>query len=193
MIPVKVAVRIRPLLSKEVLHNHQVCVRLVPNTQQIIIGKDRAFTFDFVFGKNSTQEEVYATCIKPLVVSLTEGYNATVFAYGQTGSGKTYTIGGGHIASIAEDEKGIIPRAIQELFQHISENDNIDFNVKVSYIEVYKEELRDLLELETSVKDLHIREDEKGNTGRKSALQPMHLVSFVCSNAKYSCFLLKVT
>ncbi|NXK47595.1 KIF27 protein, partial [Chauna torquata] len=163
-IPVKVAIRIRPLLSKEVLHNHQVCVRSVPNTQQIIIGKDRVFTFDFVFGKNSTQEEVYTVCIKPLLVSLTEGYNATVFAYGQTGSGKTYTIGGGHIASIAEDEKGIIPRAIQELFQHISENHNIDFHVKVSYIEVYKEELRDLLELETSVKDLHIREDEKGNT-----------------------------
>ncbi|KAK1213863.1 KIF27 protein, partial [Pygoscelis papua] len=163
-IPVKVAVRIRPLLSKEVLHNHQVCVRLVPNTQQIIIGKDRVFTFDFVFGKNSTQEEVYTVCIKPLLVSLTEGYNATVFAYGQTGSGKTYTIGGGHIASVAENEKGIIPRAIQELFQHISENRNIDFHVKVSYIEVYKEELRDLLELETSVKELHIREDEKGNT-----------------------------
>ncbi|KAM9250852.1 kinesin-like protein KIF27 [Cariama cristata] len=163
-IPVKVAIRIRPLLSKEVLHNHQVCVRLVPNTQQIIIGKDRVFTFDFVFGKNSTQEEVYTVCIKPLVLSLTEGYNATVFAYGQTGSGKTYTIGGGHIASVAEDQKGIIPRAIQELFQHISENHNIDFHVKVSYIEVYKEELRDLLELETSVKELHIREDEKGNT-----------------------------
>ncbi|KAM7166525.1 kinesin-like protein KIF27 isoform 2-T3 [Macrochelys suwanniensis] len=163
-IPVKVAVRIRPLLSKEILHNHQVCVRLVPNTQQVIIGKDRVFTFDFVFGKNSTQDEVYTTCIKPLVVSLIEGYNATVFAYGQTGSGKTYTIGGGHIASVAEDEKGIIPRAIQELFQSISENHNIDFSVKVSYIEVYKEELRDLLELETSMKDLHIREDEKGNT-----------------------------
>ncbi|NXL38812.1 KIF27 protein, partial [Glaucidium brasilianum] len=163
-IPVKVAVRIRPLLSKEVLHNHQVCVRLVPNTPQIIIGKDRVFTFDFVFGKNSTQEEVYTVCIKPLLVSLIEGYNATVFAYGQTGSGKTYTIGGGHIASVAEDEKGIIPRAIQELFHHISENHNIDFHVKVSYIEVYKEELRDLLELQTSVKELHIREDEKGNT-----------------------------
>ncbi|NXI41721.1 KIF27 protein, partial [Galbula dea] len=163
-IPVKVAVRIRPLLSKEVLHNHQVCVRLVPNTQQLIIGKDRVFTFDFVFGKNSTQEEVYTVCIKPLLVSLTDGYNATVFAYGQTGSGKTYTIGGGHIASIAEDAKGIIPRAIQELFNHISEKRNIDFSVKVSYIEVYKEELRDLLELENSAKELHIREDEKGNT-----------------------------
>ncbi|NXU65046.1 KIF27 protein, partial [Horornis vulcanius] len=163
-IPVKVAVRVRPLLSKEILHNHQVCVRLVPNAKQVIIGKDHVFTFDFVFGKNSTQEEVYAVCIKPLLVSLTEGYNATVFAYGQTGSGKTYTIGGDHIASAAVDERGIIPRAIQELFNHISEHRNINFCVKVSYIEVYKEELRDLLDLETSVKELHIREDEKGNT-----------------------------
>uniref|UniRef100_A0A8C0WHC5 Kinesin motor domain-containing protein n=1 Tax=Castor canadensis TaxID=51338 RepID=A0A8C0WHC5_CASCN len=164
-IPVKVAVRIRPLLCKEVLHNHQVCVRVIPNTQQIIIGRDRVFTFDFVFGKNSTQDEVYNTCIKPLVLSLIDGYNATVFAYGQTGSGKTYTIGGGHIASVAEGQKGIIPRAIQEIFQSITENPSIDFNIKVSYIEVYKEDLRDLLELETSMKDLHIREDEKGNTG----------------------------
>uniref|UniRef100_A0A8C9J1F4 Kinesin family member 27 n=1 Tax=Panthera tigris altaica TaxID=74533 RepID=A0A8C9J1F4_PANTA len=163
-IPVKVAVRIRPLLCKEVLHNHQACVRVIPNTQQIIIGRDRVFTFDFVFGKNSTQDEVYNACIKPLVLSLIEGYNATVFAYGQTGSGKTYTIGGGHVASVVEGQKGIIPRAIQEIFQNISENSSTDFNVKVSYIEVYKEDLRDLLELETSMKDLHIREDEKGNT-----------------------------
>ncbi|XP_044776341.1 kinesin-like protein KIF27 isoform X2 [Neomonachus schauinslandi] len=163
-IPVKVAVRIRPLLCKEVLHNHQACVRVIPNTQQIIIGRDRVFTFDFVFGKNSTQDEVYNTCIKPLVLSLIEGYNATVFAYGQTGSGKTYTIGGGHVASVVEGQKGIIPRAIQEIFQNISENPSIDFSIKVSYIEVYKEDLRDLLELETSIKDLHIREDEKGNT-----------------------------
>uniref|UniRef100_A0A2K6UCM7 Kinesin family member 27 n=1 Tax=Saimiri boliviensis boliviensis TaxID=39432 RepID=A0A2K6UCM7_SAIBB len=102
-IPVKVAVRIRPLLYKEVLHNHQVCVRVIPNSQQIIIGRDRVFTFDFVFGKNSTQDEVYNTCIKPLVLSLIEGYNATVFAYGQTGSGKTYTIGGGHVEHGAFD------------------------------------------------------------------------------------------
>ncbi|XP_038189649.1 kinesin-like protein KIF27 [Arvicola amphibius] len=163
-IPVKVAVRIRPLLCKEVLHKHQICVRDVPNTQQIIIGRDRVFTFDFVFGKNSTQDEVYNICIKPLVLSLIEGYNATVFAYGQTGSGKTYTIGGGHVASVVEGQKGIIPRAIQEIFQSLSENPSMDFKVKVSYIEVYKEDLRDLLELETSMKDLHIREDDKGNT-----------------------------
>lgn len=74
------------------------------------------------------------------------------------------------LASVAVDERGIIPRAIQELFHHISEHRNINFCVKVSYIEVYKEELRDLLDLETSVKELHIREDEKGNTGRIPAL-----------------------
>ncbi|XP_041111674.1 kinesin-like protein KIF27 [Polyodon spathula] len=171
-IPVKVAVRIRPLLPKEILHNQQVCVRVVPNTQQVIMGKDRAFTFDFVFGQKSLQNELYVTCIKPLVLSLIEGYNVTVFAYGQTGSGKTYTIGGGHVSS-SDEEKGIIPRAIQEIFHSISENHNRDFTVRVSYIEVYKEELRDLLELETSFKDMHIREDEKGNTvivGAKESL-----------------------
>lgn len=73
-------------------------------------------------------------------------------------------------ASVVEGQKGIIPRAIQEIFQNISENPSIDFNIKVSYIEVYKEDLRDLLELETSVKDLHIREDEKGNTGKVAYL-----------------------
>ncbi|XP_057354520.1 kinesin-like protein KIF27 isoform X4 [Manis pentadactyla] len=67
-------------------------------------------------------------------------------------------------ASVVQSQRGIIPRAIQELFQSISDSPSTDFNVKVSYIEVYKEDLRDLLELETSVKDLHIREDEKGNT-----------------------------
>ncbi|MBN3293958.1 KIF27 protein, partial [Polypterus senegalus] len=162
--PVKVAVRIRPLLPKEILHNQHVCVRVVPNTQQIIIGKDRPFTFDFVFGQNSVQDEVYITCIKPLVSSLIEGYNVTVFAYGQTGSGKTYTLGGGHGVSMAAKEKGIIPRAIQEIFQRITENHITDYTVKVSYIEVYKEELRDLLDLDTSSKDMHIREDEKRNT-----------------------------
>ncbi|XP_067839241.1 kinesin-like protein KIF27 [Heptranchias perlo] len=163
-IAVKVAVRIRPLLPKEILHNHQVCVRVVPNTQQVVIGKDRAFTFDFVFGQKSSQEDVYSACVKPLVISAIEGYNTTVFAYGQTGSGKTYTIGGGHIASFSDELKAIIPRAIHEIFQNITENHNVDFNVKVSYIEVYKEELRDLLELQSTSKDIHIREDEKGNT-----------------------------
>lgn len=94
---VKVAVRVRPLLPKEILHNQQVCVRVVPNTPQVILGNDRTFTFDFTFGPKSQQDQVYSTCVKPLVASLMDGYNVTIFAYGQTGSGKTYTIGGSNI------------------------------------------------------------------------------------------------
>ncbi|XP_036382198.1 kinesin-like protein KIF27 [Megalops cyprinoides] len=158
---VKVAVRIRPLLQKEILHQHDVCVRLVPgHPRQVLLGNDRAFTFDFAFGPTAQQDEVYSSCIKPLVTSLLEGYNVTVFAYGQTGSGKTYTIG----VSTPEGGSGIIPRATQEIFLRMAASQGTRFSVRVSYIEVYREELRDLLELDTSSKDMHIREDEKGNT-----------------------------
>ncbi|XP_018614657.1 kinesin-like protein KIF27 [Scleropages formosus] len=160
---VKVATRIRPLLPAEILQNQQVCVRVVPGAPQVLLARDRAFAFDFAFGPKAQQDEVYCTCVKPLVASLMDGYNVTVFAYGQTGSGKTYTIGAGHFVSSAEEERGIIPRAVQDIFQCISEKHNMDFSVKASYIEVYKEELRDLLELETYSKDIQIRED-KGNT-----------------------------
>lgn len=94
------------------------------------------------------------------------------------------------LASLAVDERGIIPRAIQELFHHVSEHRNIDFHVKVSYIEVYKEELRDLLDLESSVKELHIREDEKGNTGRLPTVKFGVLGFSLCPI--FSCFLLQV-
>ncbi|XP_078456210.1 kinesin-like protein KIF27 [Lampetra planeri] len=161
---VRVAVRIRPLLRNEILYSQQTCVRVVPGSQQILLGKDRAFTFDHVFGSKVAQEEVYKTCIQPLVKSFVDGYNVTVFAYGQTGSGKTFTIGGANIASSIEDERGIIPRAIADLFFAMKESHNTDFSVGVSYIEVYKEELRDLLDIETLSKDMHIREDDKGNT-----------------------------
>ncbi|MFT7811859.1 kinesin-like protein KIF27 [Arapaima gigas] len=133
-------------------------------------------TFNYALGRKSTtgallcyvlfppqQDEVYGTCVQPLVASLMDGYNVTVFAYGQTGSGKTYTMGAGHFVSSTEEERGIIPRAVHDIFRCISEKHNLDFTVKASYIEVYKEELRDLLELDTFSKDIQIRED-KGNT-----------------------------
>lgn len=161
---VKVAVRVRPLLPKEKLGGEQLCVKVVPGSNQLVVGKDRAFTFDHVFTSKSKQEDVYNTCVRPLVTNIFEGYNATVFAYGQTGSGKTYTIGGGNTGSLTEEEYGVIPRAVQEMFEVIQSKTNVQYSIKVSYIEIYKEELRDLLDLETSSKDLHIREDENGNT-----------------------------
>lgn len=94
---VRVAVRIRPLLPKEVLHNHQVCVRGVPGSAQVMLGSDRLFSFDHAFGPTASHDEVYESCVQPLVESLIDGYNATVFCYGQTGSGKTYTLGGGNL------------------------------------------------------------------------------------------------
>ncbi|XP_071484846.1 kinesin-like protein KIF27 [Diadema antillarum] len=162
--PVKVAVRVRPLLPQERLHRHELCVRVIPKTNQIVVGKDRAFTFDHVMSSKTSQETAYRICVENLVTSFFEGYNATVFAYGQTGSGKTFTIGGADTASIMEEEQGIIPRAVGHIFDIIKNNHNIDYVIHVSYIEVYKEDLRDLLDLETSSKDIHIREDEQGNT-----------------------------
>lgn len=74
-------------------------------------------------------------------------------------------------ASINEDEQGIIPRAMAETFRLIDENDLIDYTVRVSYLEVYKEEFRDLLQVDTASKDIQIREDDKGNIGMCSCAQ----------------------
>ncbi|XP_051277556.1 kinesin-like protein KIF27 [Dicentrarchus labrax] len=162
---VRVAVRIRPLLRKEVLHNHQVCVRVVPGSAQVMLGTDRLFSFDHAFGQTANQDEVYESCVQPLVESLVDGYNATVFCYGQTGSGKTYTLGGG---GNLDEEGGIIDRVAQDVFFLLGEkrknSDGVEATVRVSYMELYREELRDLLELHTIHKELHIREDERGNT-----------------------------
>ncbi|CAB1319455.1 unnamed protein product [Coregonus sp. 'balchen'] len=164
---VRVAVRVRPLLPKEVLHNHQVCVRVVPDSAQVMLGSDRTFSFDHVFGPTASQDQFYESCVKSLVASLVDGYNATVFAYGQTGSGKTYTLGGGHIASLPEEESGIIGQVAAELFVLLGERRAADVraaaDVRVSYVELYREELRDLLELHTAHRELHIREDDRGN------------------------------
>uniref|UniRef100_M3XSG4 Kinesin family member 27 n=1 Tax=Mustela putorius furo TaxID=9669 RepID=M3XSG4_MUSPF len=162
-IPVKVAVRIRPLLCKEVLHNHQACVRVIPNTQQIIIGRDRVFTFDFVFGKNSTQDEVYNTCIKPLVLSLIEGYNATVFAYGQTGSGKTYTIGGGHVVFVVQPF-AIFPPFLSQIFILISWNVSITLKTKISKINLLKKDAAQDLNIGNFQPGSYIKEDNRYDT-----------------------------
>lgn len=92
-IPVRVAVRIRPLLPKEQLFGHQICLRGDPETKKVTLGNNRHFHFDTVFTESASQESVYAVCVQPLVEAFFQGFNATVFAYGQTGSGKTYTIG----------------------------------------------------------------------------------------------------
>jgi len=81
------------------------------------------------------------------------------------GSGKTFTMGGGSLLNQTDDDMGIMPRAVQQVFEIMSANTNREYTVRVSYVEIYKEELYDLLDLESVAKDLHIREDDKGNTG----------------------------
>ncbi|XP_055087933.1 kinesin-like protein kif7 [Periophthalmus magnuspinnatus] len=159
---VQVAVRVRPLLPKELLHCHESCITADPQYCRVTLGHDRHFQCDFLFEEGCCQEDVYSEAVQPLIDSFFQGFNATVFAYGQTGSGKTYTIGEANILAFRDEEQGIIPRAVADVFKLLDENDLTDFSVRVSYLEVYKEEFKDLLEMETASKDIHIRED-KGN------------------------------
>ncbi|KAM9860489.1 LOW QUALITY PROTEIN: kinesin-like protein kif7 [Aulostomus maculatus] len=159
---VQVAVRVRPLLPKELLHGHESCITVDSELHRVTLGHDRHFLCDFLFEETCCQEDVYSVCVQPLIDAFFQGFNATVFAYGQTGSGKTYTIGEANISSFRDEEQGIIPRAVADVFKLLDENDLTDFSVRVSYLEVYKEDFKDLLEVETASKDIHIRED-KGN------------------------------
>ncbi|GJJ76393.1 centromeric protein E [Entomortierella parvispora] len=101
----------------------------------------------------SDNELIYSSSVKHLVQSAMEGYNGTVFAYGQTSSGKTYTMSG------AEKQPGITPRAVDDVFKYIRENSEREFLLRVSYLEIYNESIRDLLSPEAI--DLRIHEDKK--------------------------------
>lgn len=75
--------RIRPQLAKEKIEGCHICTSVTPGEPQVFLGKDKAFTFDYVFNIDSQQEEIYVQCIEKLIEGCFEGYNATVFAYGQ--------------------------------------------------------------------------------------------------------------
>lgn len=75
--------RIRPQLSKEKIEGCHICTSVTPGEPQVLLGKDKAFTYDFVFDLDTWQEQIYATCVSKLIEGCFEGYNATVLAYGQ--------------------------------------------------------------------------------------------------------------
>jgi hypothetical protein len=136
VIPVKVALRIRPLVKREMDDACTECLRTINDEPQVILGKDKAFTYDFVFSQHSPQIEVYEQSVQPLLNSLFSGYNATVLAYGQTGSGKTYSMGSGYLDLYDAfnnentrpindlEDVGIIPRVLTDLFARIDEEQN---------------------------------------------------------------------
>ncbi|VEL20540.1 unnamed protein product [Protopolystoma xenopodis] len=164
-INVRVATRIRPLLKNEILTGEKTCVRAISSNNQIVFGKDKIFTFDHVYPVFGHQLNVFSSCVLPLIRNFFEGYNSTVFAYGQTGSGKTYTMGTSNQIELLEEERGIVPRAIDEIFNIIRDSEIPKYSITASFIEIYKEDVRDLLDSgELVTKDIHIREDDKGNT-----------------------------
>ncbi|XP_074659769.1 kinesin-like protein KIF21A [Tubulanus polymorphus] len=152
---VRVAMRIRPQNAREKIDVCQVCTSVMPGEPQVCLGKDKMFTFDFVFDMDSTQEQIYNTCSHELIEGCLEGYNATIFAYGQTGSGKTYSMGTGFDVNIPPECVGIIPRAVGHLFTGITSRRQIaldanntppDFKVTAQFMELYNEEIIDLLD-----------------------------------------------
>ncbi|NXM91930.1 KI21B protein, partial [Oenanthe oenanthe] len=146
---------IRPQLPKEKIEGCHICTSVTPGEPQVLLGKDKAFTYDFVFDLDTWQERIYSTCMGKLIEGCFEGYNATVLAYGQTGAGKTYTMGTGFDMSISEEEQGIIPRAIGHLFSGIEERKRAarsqgvaapEFKVSAQFLELYNEEILDLFD-----------------------------------------------
>ncbi|XP_061778642.1 kinesin-like protein KIF21B isoform X4 [Nerophis ophidion] len=175
---VKVALRIRPQMAKEKIEGCHMCTLVTPGEPQVLLGKDKAFTYDFVFDVDSEQQNIYQACVHKLIEGCFEGYNATVFAYGQTGSGKTYTMGTGFDVSLSPLEQGIIPRAVHQLFQGIEsrrERSNEagtpppEFKVTAQFLELYNEEILDLfdgtrdLESRSRKSNIKIHEDASGS------------------------------
>ncbi|KAH1082334.1 hypothetical protein J1N35_022095 [Gossypium stocksii] len=143
---VKVAVHIRPLIGDERTQGCKECVTVTSGKPQVQIGT-HSFTFDQVYGNGgSPSSSMFEECVAPLVDGLFQGYNATVLAYGQTGSGKTYTMG---TATKDDCQTGLIPQVMNELFKKIETlKRHTEFQLHVSFIEILREEVRDLLNSE---------------------------------------------
>ncbi|XP_078069141.1 kinesin-like protein KIF3B isoform X2 [Mustelus asterias] len=179
---VKVVVRCRPMNGKE---EAAACDQIVDmdvklgqvaiqNPKTIPTEVPKTFTFDAVYDSSSKQSDLYDETVRPLVDSVLQGFNGTVFAYGQTGTGKTYTMQG----IWAEPEKrGIIPNSFEHIFTHISRSQDQQYLVRASYLEIYQEEIRDLLNKDEN-KKLELK--EKPETG----VYIKDLSSFVTKNVK---------
>jgi len=165
-------------------HNpdNQGCVRITARLGLVEIrrpGLDttdpgKSFTFDTVYDWNSKQSELYTETFSPLVDSVLHGFNGTIFAYGQTGTGKTHTMEG------KPDDPGVIPRSFSHIFKHISEaNQDQQYLVRASYLEIYQEEIRDLLSKGGDSKKQHRLElKERPDTG----VYVKDLSPFVCKS-----------
>ena len=166
---IKVFVRCRPLMSTE----KKNVIEVIPDRKEVRINESKnsnerynskTFTFDNTFNAETSQIEVYRSVVEPLIEQVVMGYNCTVFAYGQTGTGKTYTMEGerteSDVACSWEEDPlaGIIPRALHQLFETL-QTENNEHTVRVSFLELYNEELYDLLSAIDDTTKLKIFED----------------------------------
>lgn len=156
-----VVIRVRPPLPRELNgytpyvdvvqlspeHSNRItlCDALETEDGRGAVYSRQSFAFDDVYGATVTQEELYVRSARPAVLSVLEGYNATLIAYGQTGTGKTYTMEG----FTTEQDRGIIPRAVEDIFNYVSSKQATGattFLVRASYMQIYKEVISDLLD-----------------------------------------------
>ncbi|XP_068194350.1 kinesin-like protein KIF3C isoform X2 [Antennarius striatus] len=178
---VRVVVRCRPPSRKEEVSGCESILEVDARLGQITIRNPKAppdepmkvFTFDSVFGWGSRQSDIYEDAVRPLVESVLRGFNGTIFAYGQTGTGKTHTMIGD---SSDPDSRGVIPNSFQHIFTHISRTQNQKYLVRSSYLEIYQEEIRDLLSKDNS-KNLELKESPD------SGVYVKNLSSVVTKNA----------
>ncbi|XP_073726240.1 kinesin-like protein KIF1A isoform X21 [Misgurnus anguillicaudatus] len=152
---VKVAVRVRPFNSREIGKESKCIIQMSGNTTTIINPKapkeNKSFNFDYSYWSHTSpedinyasQQQVYRDIGEEMLLHAFEGYNVCIFAYGQTGAGKSYTMMGKQ----EKDQQGIIPLLCEDLFTKISDNNdnNMSYSVEVSYMEIYCERVRDLL------------------------------------------------
>jgi kinesin family protein 18/19 len=163
---VKVAVRVRPLSQKEKDAGMRKCCSVLPGTNVVVIKREQRdpylksqgqgvseYEFDSVFDDDATQQEVYEKTTKPYLKNLIAGLNVTVFAYGATGAGKTHTMMGSSRRDDATDhaEAGIIPNSLTDLFNQLQEKKHTAapgerYEVSCSFMEVYNEQVYDLVE-----------------------------------------------
>uniref|UniRef100_A0A1I7WAK4 Kinesin-like protein n=1 Tax=Heterorhabditis bacteriophora TaxID=37862 RepID=A0A1I7WAK4_HETBA len=146
---VRVIVRCRPLSENEIAQGYHSIVVMHPERGLIELKnvKDpgeptKDFTFDAIYDENSKQIDLYDETFRDLVNSVLNGFNGTIFAYGQTGTGKTYTMEG---KNSVPGERGVIFNCFEHIFQHIASSRNQQYLVRASYLEIYQEEVRDLL------------------------------------------------
>ncbi len=157
---INVVVRCRGRSEREVRENSGVVVSTTGvkgKNVELSMGpnaiSNKTYHFDKVFSPAADQTIIYEDVVAPILNEMLTGYNCTIFAYGQTGTGKTYTMSGDMTETfgLLSDAAGIIPRVLYSLFQKL-ESDEVECSVKCSFIELYNEELRDLLSADDSVK-----------------------------------------